>query len=275
MSSKAKVALVTGASSGMGKEIARNLMKDGLVVYSAARSVEKMEDLAASGAHVLQMDVTKEEDLIAVVEKIKQVHGTVDVLVNNAGFGCYGSVEETSMEDVRYQFDVNFFGVARLTQLVLPLMRAQKSGKIINITSTGGKMYTPLGAWYHASKHAVEGWSDSLRLEAALHGIDVVVVEPGIILTEFGNVMLKPMMERSGSGPYGKLAHNIENASRAAYEKKTGSPASLIADVVSQAVRAARPKTRYAAGRYAKLMIFVRTYLGDRLFDRMVMSTLK
>jgi short-subunit dehydrogenase len=184
-----KTALVTGASSGMGKAIARRLIQDGYQVYAAARSVEKMNDLAQLGARPLRMDISRDEDILAAVDTIVSQTGGVDVLVNNAGFGLYGPVEEIGIDEARYQFEVNVFGAARLTQLLLPAMRARRSGYIINITSIGGKIYTPLGAWYHATKHALEGWSDCLRLEVAEFGIKVVIVEPGLIETGFGDVV--------------------------------------------------------------------------------------
>ena len=160
-----QVVLITGASSGMGKETALQLIKDGYTVYGAARRIEKMKELQEAGGHALQMDISMEEDIKKALRTIEENHGGVDILINNAGYGSYGSVEETTIEDARYQFEVNLFGLARLTQLILPGMRQKRSGKIINISSMGGRIYTPLGAWYHASKHALEGWSDCLRLE--------------------------------------------------------------------------------------------------------------
>lgn len=267
-----KVALVTGASSGIGKATAKKLLEDGLTVYVAARRVEKMQDLEELGAIAIKMDITVEEDIQNLVSTIKENHGGVDVLVNNAGYAIYGAVEDTTIEDAKHQFDVNIFGLARLTQLLLPYMREQKSGKIINMSSMGGKIYTPLGAWYHATKHALEGWSDCLRLELAQYGVDVVIIEPGIIETEFGDVMSGPMMERSGDTAYSELAKSMSRASEESYKKGNGSPPSVIADVVSKAVASNKPKTRYAAGKMAKLMIFLRKILGDRLFDKAVMS---
>ena len=271
----AKVALVTGASSGMGKVIAKRLIEDGLTVIVAARSFDKMADLEALGAHRLRLDIANEESIQSAVNEILETHNGVDVLVNNAGFGCYGAVEDTPIDDARYQFEVNLFGLARLTQLLLPGMREKGAGKLLNISSMGGKMYTPLGAWYHASKHALEGWSDCLRLELAQFGIDVVIIEPGAIETEFGNVMATPMLERSGSGPYAKLAQTMAQATQDSYEAGNSSPPSVIADVVSSAIKARKPKTRYAAGKFAKPMILIRTWLGDRIFDRVVMSMVK
>jgi NAD(P)-dependent dehydrogenase (short-subunit alcohol dehydrogenase family) len=267
-----KVALVTGASSGIGHATAERLLDDGYTVYVAARRVEKMKDLEEKGAISLQMDVTKEEDLIAGVKEINERHGGVDILVNNAGFGQYGPMEDTPLDDARYQFDVNVFGLARLTQLVLPHMREQKAGRIVNITSMGGKIYTPLGSWYHATKHALEGWSDCLRLELKEFGIDVIIVEPGAIETEFGDVLGERMFGRSDGSAYQEFVERMLKATEQAYERGGGSPPSLIANVISKAVAAPKPKTRYAAGKYAKPMMFMRKWFGDRVFDRVLMS---
>ncbi len=270
-----KVILVTGASSGIGKATAQQLIKEGHTVYVAARRVEKMDDLKAQGAHPLKMDITVEEEVQAVADTILSAHGSLDVLVNNAGYAIYGAMEDTTIDDARRQFEVNLFGLARLTQLFLPAMREKKSGTIINMSSMGGKIYTPLGAWYHATKHALEGWSDCLRLELNPFGIDVVIIEPGAIVTEFGDVMMGPMMERSGNTAYSKMAQSIGNATKEAYEKGDGSPASVISDLVSKAVNASRPKTRYAAGKFAKPMMFIRKWVSDRMFDRIIMSQVK
>ena len=272
VSEAAKVALVTGASSGIGKAIARRLLDDGLTVIVAARSIDKMADLEGLGAHALRMDIAKDEDVQNAVSTILETHGGVDIVVNNAGFGCYGAVEDTPIDDARYQFEVNLFGLARLTQLLLPTMREKGAGTIINISSIGGKIYTPLGAWYHASKHALEGWSDCLRLELAAFGIDVVIVEPGLIETEFSGVLTEPMLKRSGNGAYAKLAQLIAGAAKASHRTGPGSSPSVIADTVSKAVEARRPRTRYAAGKFAKPLLIARKWLSDRLFDRTVMS---
>jgi short-subunit dehydrogenase len=260
------IILVTGASSGIGKATARDLLQQKHTVYVAARRVEAMQELLALGAIPLRMNITKDADVAAVVERITKEHGGVDVLVNNAGFGMYGSVEETSIDDARYQFEVNLFGLARLTQLLIPAMRKRGRGTIVNISSMGGKIYTPLGAWYHATKHAVEGWSDALRIELQQFGIDVVVIEPGIIATEFGDVLTQPMLDRSGHGPYGKLAHAIAGA------KAPMSKATVVARAITRAVQAPRPKTRYVAGKLARPLMFARKYFGDRVYDRLIMS---
>ena len=266
------IALVTGASSGMGKRIAERLITDGYLVYVAARNVDKMADLTQLGAIPLRMDISKDDEIVAAAQTILEKSGRVDVLVNNAGYGLYGPVEEIGLDEARYQFEVNVFGPARLTQLLLPAMRARGAGTIVNITSMGGKIYTVLGAWYHATKHALEGWSDSLRLEAEPFGIRVVVIEPGLIETGFGAAASQGILERSGTGPYAKMAQSVAASMARSYGHGQGTNPKVIADVVGDAVRSARPKTRYAAGKYAKLMIGVRKWLGDRAFDRLIKS---
>ena len=271
-----KVILITGASSGIGKETALKLIREGHTVYGAARRVEKMKDLQEGGGYAIAMDVTDDQTIQNGVKRIIQEQGKIDVLVNNAGYAIYGAVEETSIDDARRQFEVNLFGLARLTQLVLSYMRAEKSGTIINISSMGGKVYFPLGAWYHGTKHALEGWSDSLRLELKQFGLNVVIIEPGAIKTEFGDVMTAPMMERSGEGPYAKITRVMEKAVIDSYEKpNASSPPSVIAHVISKAIKAKKPKTRYVAGKMAKPMMWIRKYLGDRVYDKAVMSQVK
>ena len=271
-----KVILITGASSGIGKETALTLIKEGHMVYGAARRVEQMQNLVDAGGHALQMDVTDESQIVAGIRQIVEEQGKIDVLINNAGYGLYGAVEDISIGDAKRQFEVNIFGLARVTKEVLPHMRKQNSGKIINISSMGGKMYTPLGAWYHATKHALEGWSDCLRIELKQFNIDVVIIEPGAIATEFGDVMYAPMLKNSGEGPYSQLAKNMAKTTKESYEKKgAASPPSVIANVISKAIRSGKPKTRYVAGKMAKPLMWIRKYMGDRVFDKALMSQLK
>lgn len=269
-----KSALVTGASSGMGKEIAKRLIADGYQVYVAARRVAEMDDLKALGAYPLHMDITSEADIVAAVDTMMAETDGVDVLVNNAGFGLYGPMEEIGMDEARYQFEVNVFGPARLTQLLLPAMRAKKAGRIINITSMGGKIYTPLGSWYHATKHALEGWSDCLRLELAPLGIDVIIIEPGLIETGFADVVTDSLLKRSGTGPYAGLTRAVAAGTRNSYAKGRASSPRVIADVVGTAVAAAHPRTRYVRGKFGVLLIAMRKWLGDRMFDRIILSQL-
>ena len=178
-----KVILITGASSGIGKETAKKLISEGHTVYVSARRVDKMDDLVQIGARSIKMDITIDEDIKNAVETVLKEKGRIDVLVNNAGYAIYGAMEDTSIEDARRQFEVNLFGLARITQLVLPSMRNEKSGTIINMSSMGGKIYIPFGSWYHGTKHALEGWSDCMRTELKDFGIKVVIIEPGGIKT--------------------------------------------------------------------------------------------
>jgi NAD(P)-dependent dehydrogenase (short-subunit alcohol dehydrogenase family) len=200
-----KVAIVTGGSSGIGEATARQLHAAGYVVYAAARRADRMSALVAAGVRALAMDLTVEESMTSGIERVLAEAGRVDVLVNNAGYGSYGSLEEVPLSEARHQFEVNVFGSARLTQLVLPGMRAQRYGRIINISSIGGKIYGPLGDWYHATKFALEGLSDSLRVELQPFGIDVVVIEPGAITSEWGAIAAANLRERSAAGPYAAL----------------------------------------------------------------------
>lgn len=267
-----KTVLITGASSGMGKEIARKLLEEGYTVYAAARRLHRMRDLEELGATPLKLDITKDDDIVGVVNQIIAEQGGIDILINNAGFGMYGAMEDTTLEDARYQFEVNLFGLARLTQLALPYMREQGAGKIVNISSMGGKIYTPLGSWYHATKHALEGWSDCLRIELAPFGIDVIIIEPGLIETEFGDVLIGPMLERSGNTTYADMANKVAKGVRDSYDSGNGSPPSVIADTISKSLSARRPRTRCVAGKMAKPLMAVRKWLGDRLYDRAVLS---
>lgn len=270
MSTTKKVVLITGASSGIGEATAHVLLNEGYTVYAAARRVEKMDALKALGAHPIQMDVTDDTSMTAGIQAILEQEGTIDVLINNAGYGSYGAIEDVPIDEARRQFEVNIFGLARLTQLVLPTMRAQQSGKIVNISSMGGKIYTPFGGWYHATKHALEGLSDCLRLETAPFGIDVIIIEPGGITTPWGAIAAENLRKTSGSGAYAAAANKAADGTAAMYATDQLSPPSLIADTILKAITARRPKTRYAAGYMARPSIFLRKILSDRLFDRII-----
>lgn len=269
-----KVVLVTGASSGMGKEGALRLLKEGHVVYGAARNLDQMQDIVEAGGHALAIDVTDGRTVTEGVASMLAEQGRIDVLWNNAGYSVAGAVEDVAIEDARRQFEVNLFGVAALTKAVLPQMRARKSGRIINTTSVGGKVFTPLNAWYHASKFALEGWSDCLRIELAPFGIDVVVLEPGGIKTDFGASMYKPMLERSKGGAYeeftGRMVHAYEKYYSA--DNKTLSHPSVIAEAVVRIIASESPRTRYAVGYMANTAIWMRRLLSDRMFERLIMS---
>jgi NAD(P)-dependent dehydrogenase (short-subunit alcohol dehydrogenase family) len=270
-----RVAVVTGASSGMGKAFVKALLTEGLVVYAGARRLDRMADLVQLGAVALKLDITNQDDLEAVAARINEEHGHVDVLINNAGFAMYGAVEDTSLDDARYQFEVNLFGAARLTKLLLPGMRMRRSGTIINIISAGGRIYSLLGAWYHATKHALEGWSDCLRIELAPFNIDVVIIEPGTIATDFGKLVPGPMLERSGSGPYSDAARNVASTFKSAYATGVASDPQVIVGFVLDAIRSKKPKIRYVGGKLAKPALFLRRWLGDRIYDRIVLTATK
>ena len=268
-----KVALVTGASSGIGRETARLLAEQGFIVYGAARRTDKMQDLKQAGIKLLAMDITDDAALVSGVNTIIQAEGRIDALVNNAGYGSYGSLEDTPMSEARYQFDVNIFGMARLTQLVLPHMRKQRSGRIINISSIGGKLGEPHGAWYHATKYAVEGLSDSLRMELKEFGIDVVIIEPGAIITEWAGIARDHMLKISGNTAYKDLT--LKHAAMFERADKSGSKPVVVAKTIVRAINASRPKTRYATGGGAKAILFVRRILSDRMFDRLMLRLMK
>jgi NAD(P)-dependent dehydrogenase (short-subunit alcohol dehydrogenase family) len=265
-----KVALVTGASSGIGAATARKLAGLGYLVYGAARRVDRMSELPAAGIRVLAMDVTDTGSLQAGLKQIEAEASRIDVLVNNAGYGSYGAVEDVPMAEARAQFDVNVFGAAQLTQLVLPLMRAQRSGRIINISSMGGKIYTPLGGWYHATKFALEALSDCLRLEVAQYGIDVVVIEPGGINTEWGGIAADKLRAVSGQGAYAAQASAMADSLTSPRLERMSSPPEVVARAVGRAATARRPRTRYAVGSGARPLIYARNVLPDRAFDGLI-----
>lgn len=269
-----KIILITGASSGIGKATAQHLATLGHKVYGASRKLEDMQNI--SDVIPIQLDMGDYSSLERAVTEIVDEEGRIDVLFNNAGYGQYGSVEETPIEDAKKQFEVNLFGLARLTQLVIPHMRKQGSGTIINTSSMGGKIYTPMGAWYHATKHALEGWSDCLRIELKQFGIDVVVIEPGGIQTGWGTIAIEKMLAVSGGGPYKKYAESAARGMRGRYEKPGSlSRPEVIAEIVGKAITAKKPKTRYVAGTFARPLMFARKYLGDRFFDRLLLSQYK
>jgi len=259
-----KVAIVTGASSGIGKEAARGLLRAGYVVYAAARRTEAMKDLAGEGARVHHLDLADAASVLAFARAVLAEAGRLDVLVNNAGYGAYGAVEEVPMQDARDQMEVNLFGLAQMIKAVLPSMRAQRSGRIVNVTSIGGKLWSPLGAWYHASKFAVEGLSDALRNEVRPFGIDVVVVEPGGTKTEWTDIALLNMRRTSGEGPYKPFVDAW--AALAQLEGTFATPAQ-IAEVIVRAATSRRPRTRYVAPFAGRVALFLRWLLSDRAFD--------
>jgi short-subunit dehydrogenase len=268
-----KVALVTGASSGIGKATAKLLVKAGFTVYGAARRVDMMQDLQAIGVTLLAMDVTDEASMAAGVNQLLSTENRIDVLVNNAGYGSFGALEDVPLNEAKYQFEVNVFGLARLTQLVLPTMRLQGSGRVINISSMGGKFGEPLGAWYHATKYAVEGLSDCLRMELKQFNIDVVIIEPGAIATEWDGIASYNLLKVSGNTAYGALAKKHVNMFKRTY--KFGSQPEVVAKTIVKAATVNHPKARYATGGGAKLILFFRYILPDKWFDAVILANMK
>jgi NAD(P)-dependent dehydrogenase (short-subunit alcohol dehydrogenase family) len=267
-----KVALVTGGSSGIGEATALRLGETGFVVYAAARRTERMAGLKNAGVHVISLDVTDDGSATKAVDTIVAAEGRIDLLVNNAGYGSYGAVEEVPLSEAQAQLDVNLLGLARMTQKVLPHMRAQTSGTIINISSVGGQFATPLGAWYHASKYAVEGLSDAMRLELKRFGINVVLIEPGSIQTEWGAIAADHLRSISGQGPYAEqaiaMAASLDANSKPGYW--LASQPDVVAKAVTKAATARRPPTRYAVGFGAKPLIWTRRLTPDRAFDAFI-----
>jgi len=268
-----KVILITGASAGMGKAFAKQLLQDGHILYGAARRVDKMEDIRLLGVKVLEMDVTDDESMVKGINTIIKNEGRIDVLVNNAGFGSYGAIEDVSIADAKYQLDVNVFGAARLAQLVIPYMRKEHFGRIINISSIGGKLAMPLGGWYHASKFALEALSDSLRAEVEQFGIDVVVIEPGGVKSEWSGIAVDNLYKVSGNTKYKSMVDGFSSGFKKA-DANSAEP-EIIVKLVQKAIEAKKPKTRYSGGYMAKPALFMKWLLPDRIFDKMMMSQLK
>lgn len=270
-----KTVLITGASSGIGKETAKLFLRKGYTVYGASRRLEKMNDIEAMGVKLLQMDVAEDASIVRGVEQIIKVDGHIDVLVNNAGYGSYGALEDVPLSEARYQFEVNVFGLARLCQLVIPYMRKKNAGKIINVSSIGGEAGEPHGSWYHATKFAVEGLSDSIRMELKQFGIDVVVIQPGAIKTEWNTIAREHLVKVSGQTAYGELVRRHASFLKAADEGKMASEPIVIAKAIEKAVEAKKPKTRYAVGGGAKIAKLMRKVLSDKAHDKMMLGFIK
>lgn len=268
-----KIVLITGASSGIGKATAIRLKNRGFTVYACARRADRMKDLQKQGISIIKMDVTQDKSMVNGVASIIKKDGRIDILVNNAGYGSFGALEDVPLSEGKYQFDVNVFGLARMTQLVLPYMRKNKYGKIINISSIGGKIYEPMGSWYHATKFAVEGLSDCLRLEVRDFGIDVILIEPGGIETEWKEISMKNLLKVSGKTDYGRLAKMSAKMFATTY--KRASDPDIIARVIEKSICARKPKTRYAAGFGAGPMLFMRKILPDKIYDNLVLFAIK
>ena len=267
-----KAVLITGCSSGIGHATAERLAAAGWTVYATARRPDALASLAAKGCKTLALDVDDEASMRAAVETVERAEGAVGVLINNAGYSQSGAVESVAMDKIRRQFETNVFGLVRLTQLVLPGMRAQRWGKILNISSMGGRFTFPGGGFYHATKHAIEAISDALRFEVRGFGIDVVVIEPGLIRTDFGNAAVSSM---SGvpkeEGPYADFNTMVAKTTKEVYEKgplaMLGGTPDAVANVIQRAITASRPKARYTVTASAKLLLAQRRLMSDGVWD--------
>jgi NAD(P)-dependent dehydrogenase (short-subunit alcohol dehydrogenase family) len=273
--SRAPAALVTGCSSGIGRATAERLARGGWTVYASARRLESIAGLEAAGCRLLRLDVTDEDSMRGAVEEIERAEGALGVLVNNAGYSLSGAVESVAIEDARRQFETNLFGPARLTQLVLPGMRRQGWGRIVNVSSMGGRLTFPGGGWYHASKHALEALSDALRFEVQGFGIHVVVIEPGLIRTDFAETAVGSIPV--GEEPYGRFNAAVGAATAGAYDGgglgRLGGGPDSVARAIERALSAKRPRTRYRVTPSAKLFLTLRRLLPDRGWDALVGRT--
>ena len=277
MADSGKVVLVTGCSSGIGHESARHLAQRGHSVYATARRPEAIEDLRAEGCRTLACDVTDEESMQACVNAVTEAEGAVGALVNNAGYSQSGALETVPMESLRRQFETNVFGLVRMCQLVLPGMREARDGRIVNISSMGGRLTFPGGGAYHGTKHAVEAISDALRFEVAGFGIDVVVIEPGLIRTSFGDAAVGSMSDVEHDGPYGEFNTAVGRETAGAYEAggglgRLGGGPETVARKIERAITARRPRTRYTVTPSAKLALGARRLTTDRMWDRAMRS---
>ena len=269
-----KVILITGASSGMGYQTARILAEQGHRVYGAARRVEKIEELAPYGVQALRLDITNEQSVTQVVQELIEREGRIDVLINNAGYGYFGAIEDVPISDAKHQFEVNIFGLARITQEVLPYMRAQKSGRIVNLASVAGHVTLAFGAWYNATKYALEAFSDALRMEVKPFGIDVVIIEPGAIRTDWGIIAADHLRDVSKGGAYEQDGSRVAEGLRRIYLSKIPTNPAVISRKIAKAAVCRCPRTRYRTGRGAKLMVFFHQILPTRLWDSLFVTTM-
>jgi NAD(P)-dependent dehydrogenase (short-subunit alcohol dehydrogenase family) len=266
-----KAVLITGCSTGIGRATAERLADRGWTVYATARRPESIEDLRGKGCKTLALDVTDEQSMEAAVREVEAAEGAVGVLVNNAGYSQSGAVESVKLADVRAQFETNVFGLVRMCQLVLPGMRRQRWGKIVNVSSMGGKLTFPGGGVYHGTKHAVEALSDALRFEVRGFGVDVIVIEPGLIKTQFGDAAVSKIESgTTADGPYAEFNAAVAEATAGAYEgpiAKLGGGPEVVARKIEKAISRRRPKTRYPVTPSARMILGLHTVLPDRGWD--------
>ncbi|WP_373712409.1 oxidoreductase [Streptococcus sp.] len=269
-----KIILLTGASSGIGFQIAKDLAKEGHKVYGAARHLEKMEILKRFGVRPIYLDLTNEQTIKQAVSVIIENEGRIDLLLNNAGYATFGPFEDVPLESVREQFEVNLFGLARLTQEVLPYMRAQKSGRIINISSVGGRITTLMGTWYHASKYALEAMSDGLRMESKLFGIEIVLIEPGNIKTPWSEIATNHLLAFSVGSAYEGMAEKVAQSIQSMYAGPFVSEPDFVAKKIVKIINTRRVKPRYLIGRGTKILVFLHTILPTKIFDWLMIKSL-
>jgi NAD(P)-dependent dehydrogenase (short-subunit alcohol dehydrogenase family) len=274
--SVSKAVLITGCSSGIGRATAERLATRGWTVYATARRLGAIEPLAEHGCKLLELDVCDEDSMRAAVDAVVGAEGAVGVLVNNAGYSQSGAIEEVPIDQVRRQFETNVFGLVRLTQLALPGMREQGWGKIVNLSSMGGRLTFPGGGFYHATKHAVEAISDALRFEVRGFGIDVIVIEPGLIKTAFGETAVTAIEQATPSaGPYAEFNAAVASATAGAYDgplARLGSGPETVAKRIERAITARRPGARYPVTASARLIMAQRRLLPDRAWDAFLRS---
>jgi NAD(P)-dependent dehydrogenase (short-subunit alcohol dehydrogenase family) len=262
-----RAVLITGCSSGIGHATAELLAREGWIVYATARKPETLSDLEEAGCKPLALDVTDEASMTAAVETVQSAEGAVGVLINNAGYSQSGAVESVPMDQVRRQFETNVFGLIRMCQLVLPGMREQRWGRIVNLSSMGGRLTFPGGGFYHATKYAVEAISDALRFEVRGFGVEVIIVEPGLIVTNFGNTASASVQTE---GPYSSFNRDVARATEQVYEgplSKLGGGPEVVAKTIAGALKADRPKTRYPVTASARIMMGQRRLMPDRVWD--------
>ena len=262
-----KIILVTGATDGIGHQTALQLKDQGYKVYGGGRNSEKLNKLKREGIIPVKLDLTQVDTLKTAVNQIVKSENRLDVLVNCAGYGSYGAIENVSMEEAQRQFDVNVFGLAELVKLVLPVMRKQHSGKIINVSSMGGRLTTYFGAWYHATKYALEAFSDALRMEVKDFGIDVVLIEPGGIKTNWGFIAAKHLKDSSKGTVYEEKADKVAASMDKQYSSNMLSNPKVVSNAICKAVGKKNPKARYLIGFGAKPLVFLHTILPAKTFD--------
>jgi NAD(P)-dependent dehydrogenase (short-subunit alcohol dehydrogenase family) len=272
---RSRAVLITGCSSGIGHATAELLAREGWTVYATARKPETLSDLESAGCRTLALDVTDEASMAAAVETVQDAEGAVGVLINNAGYSQSGAVESVPMEQVRRQFETNVFGLIRMCQLVLPGMREQHWGRIVNLSSMGGRLTFPGGGCYHASKYAVEAISDALRFEVRGFGVEVIIVEPGLIVTSFGDTAAASVGSGDADGPYASFNREVARATEQVYRgplAKLGGGPEVVAKTIAGALSAKRPKARYPVTPSARMMMGQRRLMPDRVWDLVMRS---